>query len=98
MVSLYDPGSTGKTPQHVRQFRVHLDIPVIYLGKNKKGQHQLSRKKLLEERGVKPRGDGYGGGGGGRRMENNKPSAPAPEMSKEEIDVIAKAIDNTGLK
>ena len=43
---------------------------------------------MLEERGVKARG----GGGGSRRMED-KPSAPAPEMSKEEIDVIAKAIE-----
>ena len=67
-------------------------LEVIYLGKNKKGQHQLSRKKLLEDRGVKARGDGNGGGG--RRMEDRKPPAPAPEMSKEEIDVIAKAIEN----
>eukprot|EP00581_Thalassiosira_minuscula_P014513 CAMPEP_0183712340 /NCGR_PEP_ID=MMETSP0737-20130205/7488_1 /TAXON_ID=385413 /ORGANISM="Thalassiosira miniscula, Strain CCMP1093" /LENGTH=871 /DNA_ID=CAMNT_0025940935 /DNA_START=904 /DNA_END=3517 /DNA_ORIENTATION=+ len=67
-------------------------LEVIYLGKNKKGQHQLSRKAVLEERGVRGRG---GGGGGSRRVENNKPpSPPAPEMSKEEVDVIAQAIDN----
>ena len=68
---------------------------MVYLGKNKKGQHQLSRKALLEERGVKPR---YGGEGGGRRITNgnDRPSSPtrAPEMSKEEIDVIAMAIEN----
>jgi len=70
-------------------------LEVVYLGKNKKGQHQLSRKALLEERGVKPR---YGGEGGGRRITNgnDRPSSPtrAPEMSKEEIDVIAMAIEN----
>lgn len=66
---------------------------MVYLGKNKKGQHQLSRKAVLEERGVKPRNDGAGGGG--RRMErSSKPSAPKAEMSKEEVDVIAKAIEN----
>ncbi|KAL7539586.1 hypothetical protein ACHAXR_009482 [Thalassiosira sp. AJA248-18] len=70
-------------------------LEVVYLGKNKKGQHQLSRKAVLEERGVKPRGGYGGGGGGGRRLENNKPPAPpAPEMTKEEIDVIAQAIEN----
>jgi len=69
---------------------------VIYLGKNKKGQHQLSRKAVLEARGVKPRGGG-GRDYGGRRMESRQPDGPAaPEiqMSKEEMDVIATAIEN----
>lgn len=64
-------------------------MTVVYLGKNKKGQLQLSRKKVLEDRGVKPRGDS-------RRMESRR-SAPTPEMSQssqDEIDVIAEAIDN----
>ncbi|KAL3782948.1 hypothetical protein ACHAW5_002729 [Stephanodiscus triporus] len=71
-------------------------LEVIYLGKNKKGQHQLSRKAVLEARGVKPRGGG-GRDYGGRRMESRQPDGPAvPEtqMSKEEMDVIANAIEN----
>ncbi len=69
-------------------------LSVVYQGKNKKGQHQLSRKAVLEERGIKPRGNnGYGGG---RRMDRDSRAAPtpAPEMSKEEVDVIAQAIEN----
>lgn len=66
---------------------------VVYLGKNKKGQHQLSRKAVMEERGIKPRGGG--GGGGSRRMDSRPPQMPVQEtMSKEEVDVIAKAIEN----
>ena len=45
---------------------------VVYLGTDQRGKHKLSRKKVLEARGVKPRGGG--GGGGGRRMD----SKPAP--------------------
>ncbi|KAL9182652.1 hypothetical protein ACHAXT_013304 [Thalassiosira profunda] len=67
-------------------------LEVVYLGKNKKGQHQLSRKKVLEERGVKGRGP-PGGGGGSRRPESRAPPSPKPEMSKAEVDVIAQAID-----
>ena len=72
---------------------------VIYLGKNKKGQHQLSRKAVLEARGVKSRGGGGGGRDyGGRRMETRQPAdgpaAPEIQMSKEEMDVIANAIEN----
>ena len=69
---------------------INISLAVVYLGKNKKGQLQLSRKKVLEDRGVKPRGDSS------RRMES-RPSAPSPpktEMSQEEIDVIAEAINN----
>ena len=63
-------------------------IAVVYIGKNKKGQNQLSRRKVMEDRGVKSRD-----GGPPRRVEN-KPPTPAPEMSKEEMDVIAQAIEN----
>jgi hypothetical protein len=73
---------------------------VIYLGKNKKGQHQLSRKAVLEARGVKPRGGGGGGRDyGGRRMETSQPAdgpggAPEIQMSKEAVAVITNAIEN----
>jgi len=63
-------------------------LEVVYIGKNKKGQNQLSRRKVMEDRGVKSRD-----GGPPRRVEN-KPPTPAPEMSKEEMDVIAQAIEN----
>ena len=47
----------------------------------------------MEERGIKPRG--VGDGGGGRRMDSRPPQTPPQEvMSKEEVDVIAKAIEN----
>ena len=75
-------------------------LEVIYQGKNKKGQHQLSRKAVLEARGVKPRGGGGGReyGGPPRRMESRQPeesdAAPELTMSKEEINVIAAAIDS----
>ena len=66
---------------------------VVYLGKNQKGQHQLSRKALLEERGVGGKKSGRGGrrGDGSKQNENDKPSAS--EMSQEEIDIIAQAIE-----
>eukprot|EP00571_Detonula_confervacea_P000482 CAMPEP_0172314684 /NCGR_PEP_ID=MMETSP1058-20130122/23127_1 /TAXON_ID=83371 /ORGANISM="Detonula confervacea, Strain CCMP 353" /LENGTH=949 /DNA_ID=CAMNT_0013028615 /DNA_START=29 /DNA_END=2875 /DNA_ORIENTATION=- len=70
-------------------------LEVVYLGKNKRGKHELSRKKAMENKGVKPRGgSGDSRGGGARRPMESKPSTPAPEMSQDEIDVIAKAIDN----
>ncbi len=73
---------------------------MIYLGKNKKGQHQLSRKAVLEARGVKARGGSGGRDYGGRKMESRQPDGPSAaataeiQMSKEEIDVIAEAIEN----
>jgi len=74
-------------------------LEVIYQGKNKKGQHQLSRKAVLEARGVKPRGGGgreYGGPP--RRMESRQPEAsdavPESTMNMEEMNVIAAAIDS----
>ena len=47
---------------------------------------------MLEDRGVKPRGDSSSS----RRMEStpSAPSLPTTEMSQEEIDVIAEAINN----
>lgn len=63
---------------------------MVYKGKNSKGKHELSRKDVLEMRGVKAR-NGGGGGGGGRTVDR---TPAAPEMSKEEVDVIAAAIDN----
>lgn len=69
----------------------------------------MSRKRVLEERGVKPRngyerggrgsggrgGEGRGGRGrGGGRTESSTPSPPAPEMSKEEVNAIASAIES----
>ena len=67
---------------------------MIYIGKNKKGQHQLSRKKFLEARNAG--GPRNSRGGGGRRNDGpaqsgDKQSSPA--MTKEEIEVIAKAIE-----
>lgn len=52
------------------------EMEVKYIGKNKKGQLQLSRKIVLEERR----------GGRGKKV-------PKTEMSDEEIDVIAQAIE-----
>jgi len=63
---------------------------VVYRGLNKKGKHELSRKAVLEARREARRG----GGGRDNRREENKPPTPAPEMSKEEVDVIAQAIES----
>ncbi len=68
------------------------NFAVVYLGKNKKGQHQLSRKAVLESRGVEPRNNNRGGGNRGPR-QNDGNSSSASKMSKEEIDVIAQAIE-----
>ena len=64
-------------------------IQVMYQGKNKQGKHQLSRKAVLESKGVKARG-----GGGGQQERRSAPAPPQPEMSQEEVDVIAQAIEN----
>lgn len=53
------------------------EMEVKYIGKNKKGQVQLSRKIVLEEKR-------------GNKKENKVPKS---EMSEEEIDVIAQAIE-----
>lgn len=62
------------------------ELEVKYLGKNDRGKLQLSRKAVMEDKknGVKPK----------KPDLDAKPAAPpADEMSKEEIDVIAKAIE-----
>jgi polyribonucleotide nucleotidyltransferase len=62
-------------------------LEVKYVGKNNRGKHSLSRKAVLEERlGKKPSGNG--------EAKKDAPASPPPqEMSKEEVDVIAKAIE-----
>lgn len=52
------------------------EMEVKYLGKNNKGQLQLSRKAVLEE-----------------RKSQKGPKVPPSEMSDEEVDVIAQAIE-----
>jgi len=52
-------------------------MEVKYIGKNAKGQLQLSRKSVLED----------------RKNGGPKKSEPKPEMSAEEVDVIAQAIE-----
>merc|ERR1712127_543359 len=63
------------------------ELEVKYLGKNNKGKLQLSRKAVMEDKknGVKPK----------KPDLSAKPAAPSADemMSKEEIDVIAKAIE-----
>jgi polyribonucleotide nucleotidyltransferase len=58
------------------------ELEVKYLGKNAKGQLQLSRKAVLEEKKF-----------GNKDGNGKKNEAPVPQMSKEEIDVIASAIE-----
>jgi len=65
-------------------------LEVVYLGLNKKGKHELSRKKVLEDR---RKARGGGGSGSGRRKNNMHPTS-APKMSKDEVDVIAQAIES----
>lgn len=62
------------------------ELTVKYLGKDK-GKLQLSRKALLEEQG------GDGGRRNGSRGPSREAAAPTPEMTKDEIDVIAQAIE-----
>ena len=53
------------------------ELKVMYLGFNDRGKRQLSRKAVLEGRVLTPKTE----------------EPPAPEMSEEELDVIAKAIE-----
>lgn len=55
------------------------EMEVRYIGKNSKGQLQLSRKSVLEERK-----------NGGKK---NDDTIPVQKMSAEEVDVIAQAIE-----
>lgn len=57
-------------------------LEVKYRGKNQKGQLQLSRKAVLEERR-----------NGGKSKPSSTPPPPEPKMSSDEVDVIAKAIE-----
>jgi len=65
------------------------EFDVVYLGVNKAGKRQLSRKAVL---------DGTGGKSGNtnrpnRNASSSNPAPPSPSMSEEELDVIAKAIE-----
>lgn len=59
------------------------EMDVVYLGINDKGKRQLSRKQALEG-GGKPNGSS---------STNESSSEPTSEMSENELDVIAKAIE-----
>lgn len=61
------------------------ELEVKYIGKNAKGQLQLSRKAVQEDR----RNRGRKGGPNKKTEEEKK----QPEMSKDEVDVIAQAIE-----
>jgi len=64
------------------------ELEVKYLGINEKGQLRLSRKAVLEDRlGITPSNNRQRGGG--RGSADTAPSA----MSKDEVDVIAQAIE-----
>jgi len=66
------------------------ELEVKYLGKNDKGKYQLSRKAVLEERrGAKGKTSAIGAD------KERKPSASDQrnDMSQDEIDVIASAIE-----
>lgn len=62
------------------------ELEVKYLGVNDKGKYQLSRKAVLEDR--------QGGGNGRTEKKAANPPTTATEMTKDEIDVIAQAIEN----
>lgn len=67
------------------------DLEVKYLGINDKGQLRLSRRAVLEEKlGLPPRETGKKGGSKG--PPRNK-ETPQSKMPKEEVDVIAAAIE-----
>ena len=72
------------------------ELEVKYLGKNK-GKLQLSRKAVLQDRGV---GGSSGGGrkknygaGKQKRRENQSSNPPPSKMSDDEVDAIAKALE-----
>lgn len=68
------------------------ELEVKYLGINDKGQHRLSRRAVLEDRlGLPPRSmDKKNGDRGPPRTE----APPQSSMSKDEVDVIAAAIED----
>lgn len=69
------------------------ELEVKYLGKNK-GKLQLSRKAVLQDRGV---GSGGGkknyGAGKQKRRENQSSDPSTSKMSDDEVDAIAKALE-----
>ena len=69
------------------------ELEVKYLGINDKGQHRLSRRAVLEDRlGLPPRSmDKKNGDRGPPRKEETPPQS---SMSKDEVDVIAAAIED----
>lgn len=71
------------------------NIEVKLLGKNDKGKYSLSRKAVLEERGVGVSKGKRDYGKGKRTAENDKEddTPPAPEMSTDEMKAISKAIE-----
>lgn len=70
------------------------ELEVKYLGINEKGQHRLSRRAVLEDRlGLPSRTlDNKNGGKAPPRKETASP--PQSSMSKDEVDVIAAAIED----
>ena len=72
------------------------ELEVKYLGKNK-GKLQLSRKAVLEDRGVGGSSGGGGkknyGAGKQKRREKQSSNPPPSKMSDDEVDAIAKALE-----
>jgi hypothetical protein len=64
---------------------------VQYIGKNNRGKHSLSRKNVLEAR---LKGDGKSTGSGPSKRSSPPKDPPSAEMKKEEVDVIAQAIES----
>ena len=69
------------------------ELEVKYLGKNK-GKLQLSRKAVLQDRGVGGDGGKRNYGAGKQNRNGNANSDPVPsKMTEDEVDAIAKAIE-----
>ena len=70
------------------------DIEVKYLGINDKGQLRLSRRAVLEENlGLPPRYKDNKDNGGRGLATNDANAPPQSTMTKDEVDVIAAAIE-----
>ena len=63
---------------------------VQYIGKNNRGKYSLSRKKVLEAN----RKGGNRSNGKGPAQRSAPQDPPPAEMKKEEVDVIAQAIES----
>ena len=68
------------------------ELEVKYLGKNK-GKLQLSRKAVLQDRGVGGGGKRNYGAGKQNRRDNASLDPPPSKMTEDEVDAIAKAIE-----